>query len=99
MVLIPFSSFIVGAQDTSGIVEKLQAKYEEVDSFRARFQQTMSSRGIEQSESGIVMMKRPGRMYWEYHNPTEKYFVADGKKTYFYVPQHHQVNMGESILS
>lgn len=98
LLLIPFSSLIVGAQDTGGIVEKLQAKYEEVDSFRARFQQTISSRGIEQSESGIVMMKRPGRMYWEYHNPTEKYFVADGKKTYFYVPQHHQVMVMELDL-
>ena len=98
VLLIPFSSLIVGAQDTSGIMEKLQAKYEEVDSFRARFQQTMSSRGIEQRESGIVMMKRPGRMYWEYHNPTEKYFVADGKKTYFYVPQHRQIMVMELDL-
>ncbi len=95
LLLIPFASFMSGVQDTSGIVEKLQAKYEEVDSFKARFKQTISSRGIRQSESGIVMMKRPGRMYWEYHNPTEKYFVADGKKTYFYVPKYKQVMVSE----
>jgi outer membrane lipoprotein-sorting protein len=37
-------------------------------------------------------------MYWEYHSPTEKYFVADGKKTYFYVPQQKQVLISELDL-
>lgn len=98
LILLPFSIFMSGAQDANGIVEKLQAKYEEVESFSARFEQTLSSRGIRQSESGIVMMKRPGKMYWEYHNPTEKYFVADGKKAYFYVPQYNQVMVSELDL-
>jgi len=98
LLLLPFSIFMSGAQNASEIVEKLQAKYEDVNSFRARFEQTLSSRGIRQSESGIVMMKRPGKMYWEYHNPTEKYFVADGKKAYFYVPQYEQVMVSELDL-
>lgn len=34
-------------------------------------------------------------MYWEYRNPTAKVFVADGKRSYFYVPQDRHVIVSE----
>ncbi len=86
------------ALDTGTIVARLQNKYDHISSFEARFEQTFRSRGISETESGIVMMKRPGRMYWEYKSPVEKYFVADGKKTYFYVPKDHQVLVSDLDL-
>ena len=70
-------------QEIDNIIDSLQAKYNRIDSFSAEFEQTFSSRGIEMTENGVVLMKRPGRMYWEYREPTEKYFVANGEKTYF----------------
>lgn len=85
------SGFIVNASNPDEIIDRLQQKYEEIESFTADFQQTVESRGIVQTESGIVMMKKPGLMYWEYRDPKEKYFVADGEKIYFYVPQDNQV--------
>ncbi len=36
-------------------------------------------------------MKKPGKMYWEYKQPTPKLFIADGQKSYFYLPQDKQV--------
>ncbi|HET8644986.1 MAG TPA: outer membrane lipoprotein carrier protein LolA, partial [Vicinamibacteria bacterium] len=42
-------------------------------------------------ESGVVSIKRPGRMRWEYQRPEKKLFVADGKTFYFYVPADRQV--------
>jgi len=79
------------AQEIDSIIDSLQSKYNRIESFSADFEQTFASRGIEIKETGIVMMKRPGRMYWEYIEPTEKYFVADGKNTYFYIPRDRQV--------
>ncbi len=76
---------------TDQIVHQLQREYEHIHSFRADFRQIFRSRGIEQTETGIVMMKRPGKMYWEYKEPKLKIFVADGKKTFFYVPADKQV--------
>lgn len=98
LLLIPALSFMAELQDSDEVIARLQTKYEEVESFRAHFSQTLSSRGIRETETGVVIMKRPGRMYWEYHNPTEKYFVADGKKTYFYVPEHRQLMVTELDL-
>jgi len=83
--------FSVNASDPGQLIDKLQRKYEEIQSFTASFEQTLENRGITQTESGILMMKKPGLMYWEYHDPKEKYFVADGKKIYFYIPQENQV--------
>ena len=81
------------------MVEKLQLKHEGIRTFSARFQQKELRRsGEEASESGIVMMKRPGKMYWEYEQPYRKLFVADGKNTYFYVPKDKQVTVSELDL-
>jgi len=98
LAILLFPLKVYGQQDPD-IIDSLQKKYNEIDSFSAEFEQTFTSRGIEMKEFGIVMMKRPGRMYWEYRQPTQKYFVADGKKTYFYVPKDNQVLVTEMALS
>ncbi len=80
------------------IVQKLQLKYEQIDSFSADFRQVFSSRGFKTEESGILTMAKPGRMYWEYRHPTAKFFVADGEKAYFYVPKDKQVMISDLQL-
>jgi outer membrane lipoprotein carrier protein len=63
----------------------------------ARFSQSYRSGmlGREILERGVVSMKRPGRMRWEYKDPEEKLFVSDGKTFYFYVPADRQVIVSE----
>lgn len=82
-------------QVISSVVAELQAQYRQMESFSARFEQIFRARTGELRESGIVLMKKPGRMYWEYRQPTRKYFVADGNRTYFYVPRDRQVLISE----
>ncbi|MDA2935201.1 outer membrane lipoprotein chaperone LolA [Acidobacteria bacterium AH-259-D05] len=72
-------------------MSRLQKKYEELESFSADFDQVFRSQNVQLWESGILMMKKPGKMYWEYRQPTSKFFIADGKKSYFYVPRDKQV--------
>jgi signal peptidase II len=88
----------MNASNTDELIEGLQKKYEEIESFTANFQQTLEDRGITQTERGIVKMKKPGLMYWEYLEPKEKYFVADGEKIYFYVPNDNQVLVSQMDL-
>ena len=42
-------------------------------------------------ERGRLLVKRPGKMRWQYSAPQEKLFVADGVKMYSYLPQEKQV--------
>jgi outer membrane lipoprotein carrier protein len=63
----------------------------------ARFSQSYRSGmlGREVVERGVVTIKRPGRMRWEYKDPEPKLFVTDGKTFYFYVPADRQVIVSE----
>ncbi len=87
------------AETVDQLVSGLQEKYEEMESFSAEFDQLFHSRVLQLRESGVVMMKKPGKMYWEYQRPTSKFFVADGQKSYFYVPRDRQVIVSDMDLS
>ena len=70
---------------------QLQRKYESIQSFKAQFNQIFEGHNVRLQESGIVLMKKPGKMYWEYQNPTQKFFVTDGDQSFFYIPADNQV--------
>ena len=63
----------------------------------ARFSQSYRSGliGREITERGVVQIKAPGRMRWEYKDPESKLFVTDGRSFYFYVPADRQVVVSE----
>ncbi len=63
----------------------------------ARFTQTYRSGALGRTlvERGVVKVKRPGRMRWEYETPEKKTFVSDGQRFYFYVPADKQVIVRE----
>ncbi len=86
------------AQNATEVVQKLQEKYEKIESFSAHFQQRFRSHNSQREESGIVLMKKPGKMYWEYRQPTSKVFVSNGKRIYFYVPKENQVMVSDFEL-
>ena len=46
------------------------------------------------TERGHVLIKKPGKMRWEYSQPEKKLFVSDGVKVYSYVPADKQVTVG-----
>ncbi len=83
------------------VVDRVQARYDRVESFSADFRQVFQSQGVffeSDWGEGILLMKRPGKMYWEYQRPTRKLFVADGKQTFFYVPGENQVTITDLDL-
>lgn len=77
--------------DLTATIVAIQRRYAAVDSIRADFTQNYHAPGMDQTESGIVTMKKPGLMRWEYKTPEEKLFVADGHDTYLYTPADRQV--------
>jgi outer membrane lipoprotein carrier protein len=81
------------AADLSAVVEGLQRRYSSVSTLKASFQQTYRAPGIEQIESGIFWLKKPGFMRWEYRQPEEKLFIADGKESFLYIPRDRQVTI------
>ena len=86
------------AQTPDELIARLKQKYGAMESFSGDFEQMFQGGGVQLRESGIVKMKKPGKMYWEYQQPTPKIFIADGKKSYFYLPQDKQVIVSDLDL-
>ncbi len=79
------------------MARRLDQRQRSLRDLTARFVQTYRSGalGREVVERGIVSVKRPGRMLWEYKLPEKKLFVSDGTTAYFYVPADRQVIVRE----
>jgi len=82
-----------GADSASDLARRIGQRHQRVADLTARFVQTYRSGMLAQEvvEKGVVSLKRPGRMLWEYRDPEKKTFVSDGKTFYFYVPADRQV--------
>jgi outer membrane lipoprotein carrier protein len=90
-LLLAFLSFIalaVGAQsDLDRSINGLQSKYNKISTLSADFAQVHTSRDqSERRESGNLLLRKPGKMKWNYTAPEEKQFISDGKWLYEYVP-------------
>jgi outer membrane lipoprotein carrier protein len=82
-----FNALSVSAQsELNQLVRGLQAKYNKISSLAADFTQIYTAPGQgERRESGHLLLKKPGRMRWDYTSPEEKLFISDGKWLYEYV--------------
>lgn len=81
-----FSAHALAQQPTARqIAEQVDRYYNKLHSMKADFTETYSGAGIDRSESGVLYLKKPGRMRWEYKEPREKLFISDGQSAYFFV--------------
>ena len=86
----PQSSALPPAQEVAAARQK---KYDAIRDFTADFVHE-SEGGLlkkKQTERGVVQVKKPGKMRWDYKSPETKVFVSDGRRIYLYVPADNQV--------
>lgn len=76
--------------DLHETVQKVDNHYNQLRSMRADFTEIYSGNGIERTESGVLSLKKPGKMRWDYEQPRQKLFITDGKTAWFYVPSERQ---------
>ena len=71
----------------------LQKNYDGIRDFSADFVHSYKGGVLRKTvtERGRMIVKRPGKMRWQYTSPEEKLFVSDGIKVYSYIPQDKQV--------
>ena len=76
-----------GAQnDLDAFINALQTKYNKLGALAADFTQVYNAPGERtRRESGRLLLKKPGKMRWDYTAPESKLFVSDGKWLYEYV--------------
>lgn len=79
------------AQDADALLSKVDAHYNRLSSLKARYTERYTGMGLDRTESGTLLLKKPGRMRWDYDQPAGKLFVLDGKYAWFYTPGDDQV--------
>jgi outer membrane lipoprotein carrier protein len=91
----PRSNILVhGAQETATeLAAALQRKYDGIKDFSADFTHAYEGGVLKKkiTERGRLVVKKPGKMRWDYSAPEQKQFVSDGLKMYSYIPQDKQV--------
>jgi outer membrane lipoprotein carrier protein len=80
-------------QAAADLAAALQKKYDTVKDFTADFVHIYRGGVLRKqlTERGTLVVKKPGKMRWDYTSPEPKQFVSDGTKLYSYVPADKQV--------
>jgi outer membrane lipoprotein carrier protein len=89
-ILLLCASVTFAQQDAKSIARKVDEHYNSLRTVRMNFSEALASAGIQKNESGVLLLKKTGRMRWDYQDPQPKLFVSDGKTAYFYVPGERQ---------
>lgn len=74
-------------RDLGEVLKGVEARYNRAGTLSMRFEQKYLQGGrAQRAESGLLSLRKPGRMRWQYEQPSGKVFVSDGKFVWFYSP-------------
>lgn len=73
------------------LAQRVDRHYNQLRSLQAGFTESYQGMGLSRTESGTLLLLKPGRMKWEYSSPSGKLFLLDGKYAWFYAPGDSQV--------
>jgi outer membrane lipoprotein carrier protein len=85
------------AQAPQQVAAALQKKYDSIRDFTAEFTHLYEGGVLRKkaAERGDVLIKKPGRMRWNYTTPEKKTFISDGIKIYMHIPADKQVMVSD----
>ena len=73
------------------LAKRIDEHYNHLQSLKTAFHEEYDGLGMHRSESGTLLLRKPGRMRWDYQSTPGKVFVLDGKYGWFYTPGDTQV--------
>jgi outer membrane lipoprotein carrier protein len=84
-------------KEVRDVMKRLQARYEKTKDLQADFTQKTTIEGFERpmTSSGKVYIKKPGRLRWNYLDPSTEDIYVDRDDVKVYVPEHKQVLVGK----
>jgi outer membrane lipoprotein carrier protein len=69
------------------LLKGVENRYNKAKTLQVLFNESYTPQGkAPRSESGTLLLRKPGRMRWEYSEPKGKLFVSDGKSLWLYTP-------------
>ena len=79
-------------QSAQEVAAALQRKYDRIKDFSTDFVHTHEGGVLKRKreERGTLLVKKPGKMRWNYKSPDEKVFVSDGVRLIQYFPEENR---------
>jgi len=69
------------------LLKSVEAHYNRTPALKLDFSETYAGmRRPVESDIGVLYLRKPGRMRWEYSTPAGKLFLSDGKEVFLYLP-------------
>jgi outer membrane lipoprotein carrier protein len=72
------------APSAQDVAQRVDRHYNQLHSLKAGFIESYEGLGMRRTESGTLLLLKPGRMKWVYSEPAGKLFLIDGKFAWFY---------------
>lgn len=66
------------------LAQRVDRHYNQLHSLKAEFTENYQGLGMDRTESGTLLLLKPGRMKWDYAAPSGKLFLIDGSHAWFY---------------
>ena len=88
-------SAFAGDAGVDGLLKGVEARYNRAKTLQVLFHEEYTPPGpgggpARRSESGRLMLQKPGRMRWDYSQPPGKLFISDGKFMWLYTPSENR---------
>src|SRR5512132_923909 len=98
LVLLLLAPVLAGAQTLDEVVNGVESTYGKIVDLRAEFTQTARNKSLGQDikAEGTVLLKKGGKMRWDYKSPSPQQIVSDGTSLWVYTPELKQVNKGSA---
>lgn len=93
LLIFVFAQFLAAQQQPGvhDLAQRVDRHYNRLHSLKAQFTESYEGLGRPRTESGTLLLLKPGRMRWDYSQPAGKVFVLDGKYAWFYTQGDPQV--------
>src|SRR5258708_13053781 len=78
------SPSLLVAQENDVVVRRVDDHYNHLNSLRAHYTEHYSGMGMDRTEEGTLLLKKPGRMRWSSAAPAAKAFCLDETFAWFY---------------
>lgn len=81
------------ADEKDEVLDSVQKQYDKTRTFKARFIQKSYLKIMDQTQEaqGEVIIKKPGKMKWDYRAPDPQILISNEKGIWLYLPEEKQV--------
>jgi outer membrane lipoprotein carrier protein len=74
------------AVDVMPILRGIEKRYNTTQTLQVNFVETNTQKGRKRSAKGMLYLRKPGKMRWEYSDPAGQLFISDRDYIYSYYP-------------